>query len=358
MQSTKISSVIIDSEDFKALSVFLKKNLYDRIFILVDENTLEFCLPILLTEITLKNPITIKIQSGEANKNLRSCEEIWNQLTKNTASRKSLLINLGGGIISDMGGFAASCFKRGMEFINIPTTVLASVDASIGGKLGIDFQYLKNQIGIFNSPKAVFINKLFFKTLDIRQIKSGYAEIIKHALISDLNYWNLLRESNNLNELDWNLIIEKSIHIKNEIVLQDPFEESIRKVLNFGHTIGHALETYSLENDVRPLLHGEAVAIGMICEAYLSVKFNALSEIKLKEICTFINSVYLKYSIDHKSFEKLMIIMKQDKKNDSGFINFTLLKDIGKAEINFKIESKFILESLHYYNNLKTTNID
>lgn len=358
MQSTNNPSVIIDSEDFKAFNAFLEKSLYDRIFILVDENTMEFCLPILLAEIPLKTSITIEIQSGEANKNLRSCEKIWNQLTKNNASRKSLLINLGGGIISDMGGFAASCFKRGMEFVNIPTTVLASVDASIGGKLGIDFQYLKNQIGVFNSPKAVFINKSFFKTLDNRQLKSGYAEIIKHALISDPNYWNLLRESNNLNELDWNLIIEKSIHIKSEIVLQDPYEESIRKVLNFGHTIGHALETYSLENDVEPLLHGEAVAIGMICEAYLSVKLNALSEIKLTEICTFIDSIYLKYSIDHKSFEKLMIIMKQDKKNESEYINFTLLKDIGRAEIDFKIESELILESLHYYNNLKTTSID
>ena len=358
MQTANNHSVIIDSKDFKGLNVFFDENHYDRIFVLVDENTIENCLPILKAKTPLKNSITIKTQSGESNKNLNTCEYIWNQLTKYGASRKSLLINLGGGVIGDMGGFAASCFKRGIDFINIPTTVLAAVDASIGGKLGIDFQYLKNQIGLFNSPKAVFISNLFFKTLSDRQIKSGYAEIIKHALIADGDYWNSLKQSRNFSDLDWDPIIEQSIQIKNNIVEKDPFEESIRKVLNFGHTIGHAVETYSLENDEKPLLHGEAVAIGMICEAYLSMKLNTLSETKLNEICSCIKSLYLEYIIEPKSFEHLNIHMKQDKKNESELINFTLLKDIAKPEININIEWKFIEESLNYYNQLKTTNID
>lgn len=358
MKSTNIHSVVIDNENFKKLNVFLEENQYDRIFVLVDENTNENCLPILLAKTSLANSITIKIKSGEANKTLNTCEFIWNSLTENGANRKSLFINLGGGVIGDMGGFAASCFKRGMDFINIPTTVLAVVDASIGGKLGIDFRYLKNQIGLFKSPKAVFINKLFFKTLSDRQIKSGYAEIIKHALISDVNYWRILKDSKNLNDLDWDSIIERSIQIKNKIVQKDPFEESIRKVLNFGHTIGHAIETYSLEHDNDPLLHGEAVAIGMICEAYLSVKHNTLTETKLNELCSYLKSLYLDYIIDYKSFEQLYLFMKQDKKNESDLINFTLLKEVAEPEININIEWRYIEESLNYYNKLKTTNID
>lgn len=358
MKSKNLHSVIIDSEGFKELNFFLKENQYDRIFVFVDENTNEKCLPILRAKTSLSSSIIIKIKSGESHKNINTCEFIWNRLTENGANRKSLFVNLGGGVIGDMGGFAASCFKRGMDFINIPTTVLAAVDASIGGKLGVDFRYLKNQIGLFKSPKAVFINKLFFKTLSDRQIKSGYAEIIKHALISDANYWDVLKNTKNLNNLDWNSIINRSIQIKNEIVQKDPFEESIRKVLNFGHTIGHAIETYSLIHDNDPLLHGEAVAIGMMCEAYLSVKHNTLPESKLNELCSYMKSLYLDYTIDSKSFEQLHLLVKQDKKNESESINFTLLKDIAEPEININIEWRFIEDSLNYYNELKTTSID
>jgi len=239
---------------------------YSKVAILVDENTKRNCLPKLPQ---LENSIIIEVTSGEINKSISSCNYIWEQLSEHNFDRDSLLINLGGGVIGDMGGFAASTYKRGIDFIQVPTTLLAMVDASVGGKLGVDFNGLKNQIGLFNNPESVLIFPEFLETLPENQLKSGYAEVVKHALISDNNLWEKII-SVPFNEMNWGEIIETSINIKNKIVLSDPYEKGERKKLNFGHTFGHAVESYYLEKGT-PILHGEAVLMGILLEVEMSL---------------------------------------------------------------------------------------
>ena len=239
---------------------------YSKVAILVDENTKRNCLPKLPQ---LENSIIIEVTSGEINKSISSCNYIWEQLSEHNFDRDSLLINLGGGVIGDMGGFAASTYKRGIDFIQVPTTLLAMVDASVGGKLGVDFNGLKNQIGLFNNPESVLIFPEFLETLPENQLKSGYAEVVKHALISDNNLWEKII-SVPFNEMNWGEIIETSINIKNKIVLSDPYEKGERKKLNFGHTFGHAVESYYLEKGT-PILHGEAVLMGILLEVEISL---------------------------------------------------------------------------------------
>ena len=241
---------------------------YSAIAILVDEHTKMNCLDIFLKECLINPKLIIEIHSGEEHKNLSTCEHIWQKLTTAQIDRNSLLINLGGGVIGDLGGFAASCYKRGIDFIQVPTTLLAMVDASVGGKLAIDLENFKNQIGLFKSPKGVYIFPKFLQTLNQRQIVSGYAEIVKHALIADKDYWQLLMETS-IEKINWEETIYHSITLKNNIVESDPFEENKRKILNFGHTLGHAIESYYLKKE-KDILHGEAVALGMYLEAELS----------------------------------------------------------------------------------------
>lgn len=337
---------IIFDDSLQSLNNFLSENKYSTVFVLVDENTNEYCLPV------LKNIITdfkiIEIKSGEVNKNLSSCEIIWQQLIENNADRKALFINLGGGVIGDMGGFAASCYKRGIDFINIPTTLLSQVDSSIGGKLGIDFKYGKNLIGLFRNPKKVFISPQFFKTLPPRQFINGWAEIFKHALIQDKTQWQHYKELDILNT-DMNDVVYHSLLIKKVVVETDPFEKGLRKILNFGHTIGHAIEAYSLENEKDSLLHGEAIAIGMICEAYLSVKRSGLTENELKEIETVLLKHFPKYDISNFDTEKLLNIISIDKKNERTTILAALLSEIGKCEYDIQISKEEIKESIAYY---------
>lgn len=320
-------------------------------YILVDENTQKYCLPVLLKKTPfLCSSQIIKISSGEIHKNLETCKFVWETLTKSGAERDSLLINLGGGVLCDMGGFIASTYKRGIKFINIPTTLLAMTDASLGGKTGIDFNGLKNQLGVFNAPLAVCILSDFLNTLDKRQISNGFAEIIKHALISDVNYWNKIKNSKPENYAQWDEIITESVGTKMSITEQDPFEKNIRKKLNFGHTIGHAIESWSLEHDENFLLHGEAVAIGMICETYLSYKTNNLPELVFKEITDYLFQVFLKYHLKENVFGDIVKLMFQDKKNTSGKINFSLLSAIGECDINMNCSEQLIIESLEFYN--------
>lgn len=291
---------------------------YSKVAILVDENTKKDCLNKLPK---IDNSILIEIQSGEENKNIITCNFIWKQLTKNHFDRNSLLINLGGGVIGDMGGFCASSYKRGIDFIQIPTTLLAMVDASVGGKLGIDFNGLKNQIGIFNNPHSVIINPEFLSTLPENELKSGFAEVVKHALIADDNLWNKII-STSFNELIWEEIIDTSIQIKNKIVASDPFEKGERKKLNFGHTFGHAIESYYLEKGT-PILHGEAVFMGMILE----IELTPISEENKQEIKNYILSNFsLPYTPKKSNLHQYLI---NDKKNKEGKINFSLLKNIG-----------------------------
>ena len=339
---------IFFEDSLSELQNFLSTNSYSKVFVLVDTNTEQYCLPALQDTLTgLVDFDVVEIDPGEENKNIDFCIGIWKTLLDFGADRDSLLINLGGGVVTDMGSFAASTFKRGIDFVQIPTTLLAQVDASVGGKTGIDLDHVKNIIGTFTQPKAVFIIPEFLETLDQRQVRSGFAEIIKHGLIYDATFFRQVQQIQ-AHEVTPE-IIYRSIEIKNEVVKTDPFEKGLRKILNFGHTIGHAIESYSLANDPNPLLHGEAIAIGFICEGYLSMQQNELSKADFIEIERTIFSLYPKYDLKESSFLDLMEIMKNDKKNNLGQINCTLLNKIGQCSIDHYCSEEEIQESLMYY---------
>lgn len=296
---------------------------YSKVAILVDENTKRECFSLLPK---ISNSIIIEVPSGEENKNISICNTVWKKLSLNNFDRNSVLINLGGGVIGDMGGFCASTYKRGLDFIQIPTTLLAMVDASIGGKIGINFNGLKNQIGLFSNPKSVIINPIFLKTVPEKQLQSGFAEVIKHSLITDKKHWEILSNTA-FKDLDWQNIIDISIQIKNTIVKSDPLEKNNRKKLNFGHTYGHAIESYYLE-EKKPILHGEAVLMGIILESELSL----LSQNEKIDIKDYIISNFSLPDIPSKN--KLMKFLLNDKKNKKAKINFTLLNGIGRCTID------------------------
>ena len=296
---------------------------YSKVGILVDENTKRNCLHKLPK---IESSIIIEIKSGEEYKNITTSNFIWEQLTKHNFDKNALLINLGGGVIGDMGGFCASTYKRGIDFIQIPTTLLSMVDASVGGKLGIDFNGLKNQIGLFSNPKSVIINPQFLDTLPENQLKSGFGEVVKHALISDKNLWETIRNSS-FNNLDWKGIIETSVRIKNNIVLIDPKENGERKKLNFGHTYGHAIESYYLQKET-PILHGEAIFMGIILESELS----SLTDSDKNQIKDYILSNFQLPHFPSKS--ELLTFIRNDKKNLDEKINFSLLEEIGDCTID------------------------
>jgi len=296
---------------------------YSKVAILVDENTKKNCLYKLPK---IEQPIIIEIPSGEKNKNITTCNLIWKELTNNKFDRDSIIINLGGGVIGDIGGFCASTYKRGIDFIHIPTTLLAMADASIGGKLAVDFKNLKNQIGLFSNPKSVIINPDFLNTLPEDQIISGFAEIVKHALISNKSFWETIKETP-FKKLAWEEIITISSELKNNIILNDPKERGERKKLNFGHTFGHAIESYYLEKGT-PILHGEGVFMGMILETEISL----LSNLEKNEIKNYILSNFaLPYT---PTKEELLKFLQNDKKNKAEKINFSLLESIGKCTID------------------------
>ena len=347
---TSIKSIgypIFFENSLQELSKFISESNYTKVFILVDSNTEIHCLPDLQELLKNTEYDLIEVTPGEENKNIDFCIGIWRMLLDFGAERNSLLINLGGGVITDMGGFAASTFKRGIDFVQVPTTLLSQVDASVGGKTGIDMDNVKNIIGTFTQPKAVFINTGFLKTLDEREIRSGFAEVIKHGLIYDRPLFDTVKIAGPSGLTDQ--IIYRSIEIKNEVVKEDPFEKGLRKILNFGHTIGHAVESYSLSHDKSPLLHGEAIAIGFICEAYLSFKKNGLSEADLEETVAAIKAVYPTYNLKRETYPALLEIMKNDKKNNAGQISFSLLSEIGKCGFDKFCTEGEIFESLDYY---------
>ena len=288
--------VHIGENALQKLKDYLQQNTYSQYFILVDENTLQFCISDVIQNVEiLKDAEVIETESGEENKVIEVVTQVWLAMSDLHADRKALVINLGGGVLGDMGGFIASTYKRGLDFINIPTTLLSMVDSSVGGKLGIDLGGLKNQIGVFNFPKGVFIDPQFLSTLEPRQLKSGFAEVLKHALIKGANYWDEVKNIDLQEFEDWTKIIHHSVEIKNQVVLKDPKEKGERKILNFGHTIGHAIETYHLENFKDFYLHGEAIAIGMVVEAILSVEKTNLKEEQLNELKIFIKQLLKTY---------------------------------------------------------------
>ena len=343
-------SVYFDN-DLRKLKSFLDQQAYSKVFFLTDHNTSEHCLPLVQKWLPkLSKFDIIEVDPGEENKNIDFCIGIWNMLMDFNADRNSVLINLGGGVVTDMGSFAAATYKRGIDFIQIPTTLLSQVDASIGGKTGIDLGKVKNIIGTFTQPKAVFISTGFLKSLNKRQLVSGFAEVVKHGLIYDADYFDQIkniRPENITVEL-----IHRSVEIKNEVVTTDPFEKGLRKILNFGHTIGHAVESYSLTHDKNPLLHGEAIAIGMICEGYLSTVVNNLSRTELESFTKYIRSVFPDHYFDSTIYPEVISIMKNDKKNSQGQIGFALLNRIGSCNYNIYISEDIIEDSLNYYKNL------
>jgi 3-dehydroquinate synthase len=332
------------------LKALIAKQQYSKVFVFADTNTSEWCMPIFRSFLAdLEDFDIIETDPGEENKNIDFCIGIWKTLLDFGADRKCLMLNLGGGVITDMGGFVASTYKRGIDFINIPTTLLSQVDASVGGKTGIDIDNVKNMVGTFSLPQAVFIENEFLKTLPPRELLSGFAEMIKHGLIADKAYYHQLKANQNIDTSA--AAIYRSVEIKNEVVTQDPLEKGLRKILNFGHTIGHAVESYALEHDKKPLTHGEAIAIGMICEAYLSEKYCNLTAEELSDISTYLRKIYPKYKIKPKSFNRLIALMQSDKKNEEGQILFSLLDQIGKCTFNCRVTTDDIIGSLIYYNN-------
>lgn len=343
-------SIHLDT-NLEPLKGFLENEKYSKIFIFTDRNTAELCLPVLQS---LLDDFTgfdlIETDPGEENKNIDFCIGIWKTLLDFEADRKCLMINLGGGVITDMGGFVAATYKRGIDFINIPTTLLSMVDASVGGKTGIDIDNVKNMVGTFSLPQAVFIESAFLQTLPERELLSGFAEMIKHGLIMDKAYFDVLKTTDHRSVTAEQ--IYRSVDIKHQVVTEDPLEKGLRKILNFGHTIGHAVESYALSNSKKPLTHGEAIAIGMICEAYLSVKYSGLPEKELQEITDYIKSVYPAYTIAPKSFPKILELVKSDKKNEHGFVLFSLLESIGKCEYNCKVTDEDLISSLTYFNSI------
>lgn len=337
------SYLTISNQPFELLNSLIDRWEPDHIAILVDENTKASCLSSSSNE---KYKI-VEISSGEENKNLATCEQVWSFLTDNQFTRKSLLVNLGGGVIGDLGGFVASTFKRGIRFVNMPTTLLSQVDASLGGKLGVDFGPLKNHIGLFKDPDHVIVNSDFLSTLDERELKSGFAEVIKHTLIADTEQWQNLREKDFENQI-WDEIIPRSIATKHQVVSADPLENGLRKILNFGHTLGHAVESHFLPTSQK-LLHGEAIAVGMILESHLSLQMGWLSTSEFEEIKDYIDSIF-SLGAPLPSLEELMKYLLQDKKNDASGINFSLLDGIGKCKYDILVSSEMIVKSLQAYN--------
>jgi 3-dehydroquinate synthase len=333
----------------ESLATFFAQNDYSHIAILVDEFTNKYCLPI-IEDLLPSNFTKILIKSGEHHKNLATCERVWDRMTNANMDRHSLLVNLGGGVIGDLGGFCASTYKRGIDFIQIPTTLLAQVDASVGGKLGIDFHGLKNHIGVFQLPKAVLIDPKFIDTLSIQQKKSGFAEIIKHCLIRDEQEWNVIRQQS-FEELDLSKLIAHSVAIKEAVVLEDPKEAGLRKILNFGHTLGHAIETYLLDKGKRKILHGEAIAIGMIVEAFISHQRDLISLQELEEIESYLFENYGRVKLHPEEISKIIALTAQDKKNKGKEIRFSLLTGIGDCGYDIPVSASEMKKAIQYYLN-------
>lgn len=325
----------------------------NELFVLVDENTRKYCLPDLINKInTFDRAVIIEIKSGEENKTINTAVTVWKKLLEFGADRNAVLVNLGGGVICDMGGFIASLYKRGIKFINIPTTLMAQVDAGYGGKTGIDMDGLKNQIGLFNNPEAVFIYPGFINTLNRRQRFSGFAEVIKHTIINNLFSLHNIIDFDLENEQWLISIICHSVETKCRIIEKDFTEAGSRKILNFGHTIGHAIETHSLLYDKDPLLHGEAIAVGLICEIFLSTKKLGFPQEIQNKINSFIIAKFGKYEFDKSIYESLLGLMINDKKNLNRDIQFVLMKDIGIPLINQVCDQSEIIEALDYYHSL------
>lgn len=336
---------------YTALNEHITQNNFSNIFILVDEHTHDLCLPLLMEKLETTSTIEIiEIESGEINKNIDTCVGVWNTLSDFNCDRKSLLINIGGGVITDLGGFVASTFKRGIAYINIPTTLLAMVDASVGGKTGVDLGALKNQIGVVSTPDMVLIDTQYLKTLPSNQMRSGLAEMLKHGLIRDENYWNKFKSLSKLSFEDLDDLIYESILIKKGVVDIDPYETHLRKTLNFGHTLGHAIESYFLSNpNKKELLHGEAIAIGMVLASYISTQLVNLPLDATEDIKAVIRNYFGLVGFEESDYQPIIELLKYDKKNHHGNIYFVLLEAIGRPKIDCLVDDTVILNAFKFY---------
>ena len=342
--------VILCEKLESSLMLAIDKCPHDRLFILTDEHTHRLCLPSLKHIPALKEAEEIIIGAEDVHKNLETLASVWQVLSEKGATRHSLLINLGGGMVTDLGGFAASTFKRGIAYINIPTTLLAMVDASVGGKTGINFNGLKNEIGVFAPAACVLLETEFLRSLDAHNFFSGYAEMLKHGLISTPEHFAELLSFNteNIDYAALKFMVGRSVQVKEDIVEEDPLEHGIRKALNLGHTVGHAFESLALAEN-RPVLHGYAVAWGLVCELYLSHTMVGFPKDKMRQTIQFVKENYGSFAFDCKQYERLYEFMLHDKKNTAGVINFTLLKEIGNICLNQTADKEMIFEMFDFY---------
>ena len=342
--------VVISQNLAEELKAALSEVDYDRVFVLTDETTRQLCWPLVSQFACLHHAIVVTIGAGDVNKNMASLAHVWEALQQGGATRHSCMVNLGGGMVTDLGGFAASTFKRGIDFINIPTTLLAMVDASVGGKTGVNFGGLKNEVGVFANSKVVFLDTQFLSTLDVDNIKSGYAEMLKHGLISNSEMWAELLNFNlaNPNLAQLQRMLADSVAVKQRIVEEDPLEHGLRKALNVGHTMGHAFESFAMRSG-RPILHGHAVAYGMVAELYLSATKVGFPTEKLRQTVRFIHENYGRFNFTCDDYPALLELMTHDKKNTAGIINFTLLGDVGDLKINQTATKAEIEAALDFY---------
>lgn len=353
MENTAKGTVFYKEEAYQKINDYLVQHTPSKIFILVDTNTHEHCLPGFLPKISTATTIEIiEIEAGEPFKNLDTCMGVWQTMSDLEGDRKSLMINLGGGVVTDLGGFVASTFKRGINYINVPTTLLAMVDASVGGKTGVDLGNLKNQIGIISNAEMVIVDSDYLATLPSEEMRSGLAEILKHGLIADEAYWEKVGNLGELTLNDLDDIIRVSVGIKAKVVAEDPYENGLRKTLNYGHTLGHAIESYCLTHtQKKTLLHGEAVALGIILATYISKELKDFPSEKLDSITKRIVELYGKVEFSKNDIDAIIDLMKYDKKNEAGKINFVLLKDIGETEIDCQVPNNIIFDAFEFYKN-------
>ena len=341
--------IIISKHLEEELAVAISECEHDRVFVLVDSTTKAQCWPVVSGFFSLRNAHVIEIAPTDMHKDINQVIAVWQALGDHGATRHSCLINLGGGMVTDLGGFAASTFKRGIDFINIPTTLLAMVDASVGGKTGINFNGLKNEVGVFNDSRYVILSTQFLSTLDHENLCSGYGEMLKHALISTRDMWaqHLCFDLYHPNLHVLQEMVGQSVKVKEQIVTADPFEKGIRKALNLGHTIGHALESWAMQKG-QPVLHGYAVAYGLVCELYLSAAKVSFPTDVVRQTVQYINAHYPKLPITCDDYDTLFALMKHDKKNTANHINFTLLGNIGDIRINQTATKEEIFEALDF----------
>ncbi|GAB4026828.1 3-dehydroquinate synthase [Spirosoma koreense] len=333
----------------ESLAAFLDSHDFSDVAVIVDNHTSRFCYPDLKP--ILPRHTLIRIKSGEEQKHIATCELIWDALTRANFDRHGLVLNLGGGVIGDMGGFCAATYKRGIAFVQLPTTLLAQVDASVGGKLGIDFRGYKNHIGVFQQPDAVLIDTGFLTTLPERELRSGFAEVIKHCLIADAAMWDDIRRRD-LDEQDWDKLVTHSVRVKQRVVAEDPTEKGLRKILNFGHTLGHAVETHFLTQPRKRLLHGEAIAVGMIAEAYIAFQKKMIDQALLTATEEYLFSVYGNVRLVDEDIEPILALTLQDKKNRGNQVRMALLDGPGSCAYDVPVTAAEMRRGLEFYRGL------